>query len=143
MKFKSSPWKHVTIRRQGIKARKHSFLKKQHSCCQKKLYFAKGLEIMLQQVICVVNGESLEKNIQLALIFHLFSHGHFMMWNTWQCIVCLCNQMFIIIPSIIGSMGQVQRKANHVYEQVLKTSQSIVVETFFVSSKCKWNYYYS
>jgi hypothetical protein len=45
--------------------------------------------------------------------------------------------MFVIIPSIIGSMGQVQRKANQVYEQVLKTSQSVVVETFFVSSKCK------
>jgi hypothetical protein len=43
--------------------RKHYLLKRQHSCCQKKLYFAKGFEIMLQQVICVTNGESPEKKI--------------------------------------------------------------------------------
>ncbi len=49
--------------------------------------------------------------------------------------------MFIIIPWNIGSMGQVQRKANHVYEQVLKTSQSLEVETYFISSECEWNYY--
>jgi hypothetical protein len=58
---------------------KHYFLKTNAHATNEKLYFAKSLEIMLQQVVeGATRMDKKKKIVQFALLFHLLNWGHLM-----------------------------------------------------------------
>ncbi len=72
-------WKHVgrcktLVSMLNIKVREHYFLKTNAHVANEKLYFVKGLETMLQQVVEGVKLKDMKKKIvQFALLFHLLN----------------------------------------------------------------------
>jgi hypothetical protein len=72
-------WKHVgcyktLVSMLNLRVREHYFLKTNAHATNEKLYFVKGLETMLQQVVEGVKLMGVKKKImQFALLFHLLN----------------------------------------------------------------------
>jgi hypothetical protein len=74
-----------------LRQKEHYFLKTNAHVANEKLYFVKGLETMLQQVVKGVKLVNMKKKImQFALLFHLLNRG------------CLMNEYTTIVTTHLG-----------------------------------------
>jgi hypothetical protein len=118
----------------GVKVGEHYFLKSNAHVFNEKLYFVKGLELMLQQIIhsVVQFFDKRKKIMQFALIFHLLSHGHPMTkYTTMQTLFVELNVPNNHMKHWFHGFGW--EMTNCMFEQVLNKLKLLLLgQAFFI-----------